>query len=429
MAELRVEGKQIKKLLTIAKRQPISFGFNPANPDENGYLALHRKKTPTVLGKAARSEGDGPKFTFGTASLKGKLLSLTCERDIPSLAKKVKKYLKSQKVVLNIEILDADGNLLDSDIEDDLPDDPDLEARDGDQEIADGDDNDDDDSDTGPVVDTKALTQRLVALKPEIEAVQGDIGAKLQKAFANTVGQVKSGNLDAAATGIDRLEAALAKISANTAQDSTGTPAPNAKDQIQKLVAVLKKLKGEADGLADADARTNVSAMIGQAAEHLRAGDASQATTALTRIRDAIVEARKAGSPTPEQEDTSDTENPADIWIDAKGEADASLGPLMSHLASSTDPNLQRIARFGLNGVTKGNNTALMAALMGYNSASGDARAQRAKDVIAQIDAYSSFLASDPIIALCEDNPFGQTVSIRAPLTKALKRMKTSLAA
>ncbi|WP_372993241.1 hypothetical protein [Sulfitobacter sp.] len=122
-------------------------------------------------------------------------------------------------------------------------------------------------------------------------------------------------------------------------------------------------------------------------------------------------------------------DNPADVWLDAKGQVDATLSPLMSELAKSDDPNLTRIARFGLNGVTKGNNTALMAAILVFNSSAGAARAGSAKALGKEIDTYSEFLGSDPIVALCENNPFGHSMAIRAPLIKALNTMKTMIAA
>lgn len=123
------------------------------------------------------------------------------------------------------------------------------------------------------------------------------------------------------------------------------------------------------------------------------------------------------------------SDNPADIWLDAKGQVDATLSPLMSELAKSDDPNLTRIARFGLSGVTKGNNSALMAAILNFNGSSGAARAGSAQALGKEIDTYSEFLGSDPIVALCENNPFGHALAIRAPLIKALNTMKTMISA
>jgi hypothetical protein len=56
---------------------------------------MHRNKPPAQLGKWAKDEVEGGKSTFGTASVAGKTISLTCLRDLPGVAKRFKKYLKS----------------------------------------------------------------------------------------------------------------------------------------------------------------------------------------------------------------------------------------------------------------------------------------------------------------------------------------------
>lgn len=126
MGEFQASGSELKKFVNVMRKQPISFAFNAAQKVDEDYLGLHRTKPPKTLGKEAKEEGEGDKYAFGTAKVEGKILSLTCERVIPSLAKKLKRYLKSQKVMLNVQVLDASGNVLESDIED-LPDDLELD--------------------------------------------------------------------------------------------------------------------------------------------------------------------------------------------------------------------------------------------------------------------------------------------------------------
>lgn len=128
MGEFQVSGSELKKLVNVMRKQPISFAFNPAKKIDDDYFGLHRTKPAKTIGREAKDEGEGDKYAFGTAKVEGKILSLTCERVIPSLAKKLKRYLKSQKVMLNVEVLDASGNVLESDIED-LPDDAEMEEE------------------------------------------------------------------------------------------------------------------------------------------------------------------------------------------------------------------------------------------------------------------------------------------------------------
>lgn len=130
MSDFAVKGADLKKILKIAKKGPIAFAYNPGKTDDSTFFGMHRTKAPSLLGKAAKAEGEGKKFTFGTAVLEGKELRLTPEREMSQMAKRLKKFLKSQKVTLNVVIVDEDGTVLDSDVETDLPDDPEMAGDD-----------------------------------------------------------------------------------------------------------------------------------------------------------------------------------------------------------------------------------------------------------------------------------------------------------
>ena len=90
----------LQPLLKLARKQPVAFAFNPGKSDNEHYLNMDRRKNPAILGKVAKTEGPGAKFSFGTVEVDGKLLNLTCEKALPAMAKKVKKYLKSQKIIV-----------------------------------------------------------------------------------------------------------------------------------------------------------------------------------------------------------------------------------------------------------------------------------------------------------------------------------------
>ena len=119
----------------------------------------------------------------------------------------------------------------------------------------------------------------------------------------------------------------------------------------------------------------------------------------------------------------------ADHFLDGKAEAAKSVDKLRGVLAKSDDPDTVRIADFGLDGLTDGNSVALMAALRELGSAAPGARGKAAGKVASCCSAYRSFLSGDPIIAMCEDNPFVSGVRIVAPLTAALDRIESGLAA
>ncbi|AZV76985.1 DUF4781 domain-containing protein [Parasedimentitalea marina] len=117
MSGLKVEGEELKKLILLGKKGPLPFGFSPGAKDADHTIAIHRTKKPSLLGKAAKAEGSGNKFAFGTFQVDGKIITLTCEKELPAIAKKLKKYLKLQKISLNVIVLDTNGDELSRDVE------------------------------------------------------------------------------------------------------------------------------------------------------------------------------------------------------------------------------------------------------------------------------------------------------------------------
>jgi hypothetical protein len=116
-------------------------------------------------------------------------------------------------------------------------------------------------------------------------------------------------------------------------------------------------------------------------------------------------------------------DDPLAIWQAAKERTDAGISALQVAMKSYRHPDLDNLADKGLNGVTGGNQVAMMRALMTYRSAAEADRAQAADALLKQVETYSSFIQGDRVIALCERNPFGVEVAIRAPLTAALDRI------
>ena len=107
---LRLDTAQIKKLVKVGRSRPLTFAFCPGAGDEEPLFTLHRRKKPDILGKTARKESDASKVAYGTMTVDGKCLVLTCERVIPGMGKKLKKMLREQKVPMDVKLLDAEGN-------------------------------------------------------------------------------------------------------------------------------------------------------------------------------------------------------------------------------------------------------------------------------------------------------------------------------
>ncbi len=116
------------------------------------------------------------------------------------------------------------------------------------------------------------------------------------------------------------------------------------------------------------------------------------------------------------------------IWGRAKEKTDPGIGALQNALRSYGNIDLNQIAESGLNGVTEGNSVAMMRALMEYDAADAPKRAAAANKLLKQVDAYQGFLDSSRLIKLVEGNPFGVSVSIKVPLSAALKEIAAEVA-
>lgn len=116
--EFPVSAEKLRKLVKKSRQMPIAFGFNAGTSDDDDeYLAAHERKAPELMGKIAKTEGAGNKSAYGTFVAEGSEMKLTCFQTIGQLAKKFKKYLKVNKITLNVIVMDPDGNVIDSDVE------------------------------------------------------------------------------------------------------------------------------------------------------------------------------------------------------------------------------------------------------------------------------------------------------------------------
>ncbi|MEW2914960.1 hypothetical protein [Leisingera sp. JC11] len=228
MGAFDVRGGELKKLIKLAKKQPVTFAYNPGSGPKDDYFGMDRRKPAKVVGKAAKDEGVGTKAAFGTATVEGKVLSLTCIKTVPSIAKKLKKYLLSEKVRLNVQVLDESGKVLEAEIEEDLPDDPDLAEEGASQQ-------------TGtpqpeakqpeqkeePQKDTSGLRDQLKALGGRIQELETDTAKLFGKHYKQLLELFK-------AEQFDRLEAGLAKVGQALDKLSSAPPGPEESEDPNK---------------------------------------------------------------------------------------------------------------------------------------------------------------------------------------------------
>lgn len=115
-----------------------------------------------------------------------------------------------------------------------------------------------------------------------------------------------------------------------------------------------------------------------------------------------------------------------EVWTRASDTVDAQIVKLQAALKKSDDEELVEIAEFGLNAVTGGFKVPLMAVIRDLDSAGAPKpeTIAKARNIVADFHAH---INSDERVAVCDDNPFGVAMSIRATLGEALAQMAKAL--
>ncbi|MFN4171550.1 MAG: hypothetical protein ACK4GW_07330 [Pseudorhodobacter sp.] len=106
---LGLEGIELKKFVKIARKQSLPFAFVPGAGDEGPTFMLHRRKKAEVMGKTLRKETKQSKVSFGMMKVEGKTVSLTCDKVVPGLGKKLQRFFRKQKVPMDVLLFDANG--------------------------------------------------------------------------------------------------------------------------------------------------------------------------------------------------------------------------------------------------------------------------------------------------------------------------------
>ncbi|UWQ42636.1 hypothetical protein K3718_05985 [Leisingera aquaemixtae] len=383
--------KLLKKSKASGNELPFAFGL--AGKPENCGLMIDLRKPGKVLRGDMKKMPGIKKTCFGNLRVEENEVFLQPEKPLKGIVKQLKKRFKAEGMVKFKPVLvGPDGSIID---EDSLPDD-DAEALETSAPAQ---------ADGGAAA---ALKQRVTAAAAAVKALGNpELAARLApelKAGAKLLGQ---GDHDGCAARLDRLEAALVKLQAQP------EPAPAQSGQAAKLSKLLAAQAARIKTLPPEQAAP-LAEQARAIAASLKSGalpDAAAGLKALIKALDAPAEAEAP------QADVME------IWQAAKEDVDRGVSELQAALRSQNHPVLAQIADAGLAGVTDGNQTALMKALFEMKAATGEARKAAAQALLAQIAAYLKFLKNDPVITMVEDNPFGVSVPVKAPLTSALRQM------
>jgi hypothetical protein len=290
-----VQGDDLRKILR--RGRPVPFAFTPGKGEDDSLFAAHRKRPPEMIAKATRRESGQTRVAFGTFTVLGKELVLTCIQELPAIAKKLKKHLRAERLPMNIRVLDITGREIDADIED-LGDDDVLGA---------------DDDAAGPAGSTgDRLLDRLAAVRAAVLAAPGDAGDRVRDILAGALRAAGNGSRDKADKLVTEVEAELrrqrnsAARTAFAAVDAVAAPTrrrdavpvppplppppargvPDRADLLP-LARRARALKARAEAM-DASVAPRLLAALDVAARALRAGEAEAAGAALDRIAAAM---------------------------------------------------------------------------------------------------------------------------------------------
>lgn len=371
---------ELKAMIAVARQRDVNFGLCIGKKPETTILMMHRMKSPDILGRMAKKDGETTKVTFGLASVSGKILTLKCMEEPPGgLVKPTKLFLRAIGAPMKVCIADAEGNLLEEDSEDDDA----AEETSG-----------MDDETPNPDRDRWEKVAPEVARRVEAALPDAAEPDKIRKIW--DFAQSKAGTGDFG-TALAALKPLMPLLSATASATETVEAA------LARMGAALKDLL-----TANPQMRDNVIALVQTARDP---GADARARAKAVAVLQATLDQASTGAP---------VGDPMMIWQGAKEIVDHGITALQRALGNATDPNLKRIAEYGLNGATGRNQTAMMVALMGFKSATGSAKADAVQTLLKRAREYRQFLTSNPVIALCEGNPFGVAVTIKAPLLRAL---------
>lgn len=367
MAYVPIKPEEMKKLVLMGKRRPMNFAYNPG-PKEDDLLIIDKIKAPEALGRTAKKEGKGTKVALGTFELEGKKLTLKVPKELPGLSKKLRKYLKKLSFSFSVEVLDANGVVLEADLSDEdqsTEDAPVVHAQDGSQpeqqrreappETADEtatetppekatttdaelpentseDDTTEVQNEEAQIAQQKRddVSERLRNLQQPV-ADLGSAGAALKKAAAVVVTLLKDGEVDKAEATLAKIEAGLPEAQERKAaqdaevarqeasqteqtEEAANDPAPDMSPLIARAAALKKAVAG-----IDGPEGEPIKAQLNQAFKDIKAKDAEAAEANLTAAEQAVravPEPAPEVQPTPEQ--TAQAQQPKDPNAEAK---------------------------------------------------------------------------------------------------------------
>ncbi|MEM6371925.1 MAG: hypothetical protein AAF727_03985 [Pseudomonadota bacterium] len=216
--DLFLTGAALKKALAKASDGPVSFAYAFGKSIDEDLFTIDRKKAPGPLGKELSAAASGSKFATGKAQLENKVLTLSVEKDQPGLAKRMVKFLRTEKIMFDVQIAGAPPQdhtpvqqVTDTVSEADLEGVGHVKVSEtGKISVGPG--------DPAAALDEhkKNLRVRAAGIRKGFKPLRKQQQAALMKALAEALKSVEKGDLDQAAARLAKIKAASLSLSADT---------------------------------------------------------------------------------------------------------------------------------------------------------------------------------------------------------------------
>jgi hypothetical protein len=230
MAANKDEVAALRKNLAQAKQKTMNFAFCPGKKGDDCLLLDPRKPTEALV-REARKISTGTKTAGGTLTASGSTINLVTESDLPNVSRILKKYLKSVSISMKVQLVDAEGVVLEAD-EDDQETDAEAAPTQEAAEPAEQTEGARAADSPDPKLQA-ALSKRLKQVMTQGAAVGPEVKSQFRTRAQEIAQQIKSGALPEAARSLISLENLVQSATQDAAastdtetEASTGTSPP-----------------------------------------------------------------------------------------------------------------------------------------------------------------------------------------------------------
>lgn len=434
----------LKKKMGKLKRKPYTFAIGlPTNDPGDMRMNLHPKKAGRGLAGVLKKQAGAKKFTFGRAGglalaeeydlegITGRTLVIELQgRRIPSLAKRMKLFLKRMRVTaFGVVTIIQNGQVIET-ADETTPDDAPLEEIDVSVEDELDEDTEGDTAPTpppapppmpesDPTVTAEARRRRLEAL---IRARAGDVQAETDpERKAKLAGLLKTAK---SALDKDEFDAAEKAILAFGKLLAGGG---DKGDLIKRLTGLVPRIQTYIT--AHPDQKGQVQGLVSNVKEKAKVGD-TEAGEALFRelvellertdVGDGGISVAKLGKARVE-------------WITVRQTAHVEVGRLKEIISEAYEGDTAAAGAISsalgrLDTAIGGFDEALETELDGLLSEEDPGkRSERAKSVKTLAEGFLNRCESDPVLAAIDGNEFDETIVVIGPMRSKLAEITSAI--